>query len=126
MADGISKAIPAHGAWKRRLADAIASSRSEYSVEVVRTDNQCEFGRWLYGLPDAEQASPECAKVRDLHAKFHLEAAKTLALALAGNREEAERTMVLDGPYSVASSALTMAMMEWRRKLDPDGFAWTI
>ena len=116
MADSISKAISAHGTWKRRLADAIASGRSEFSVAAVRVDNQCEFGCWLHGLPAAEQRKPECVRVRDLQAKFHHEAANTLALALAGKKSDAERSMTLGGPFAVASSALTMAMMDWRQK----------
>lgn len=116
-ADSISTAISAHGAWKRRLADAIANGRSEFTAATVRADNQCEFGCWLYGLPAGEQRKPECIRVREFHAKFHHEAANTLALALAGKKAEAERSMVLGGPFAVASSALTMAMMDWRQKV---------
>lgn len=116
IADSISRAISAHGAWKRRLADAIANGRSEFTAAMVRVDNQCEFGCWLHGLPAAEQRQPECVGVREFHAKFHQEAANTLALALAGKKVEAERSMALGGPFAVASSALTMAMMDWRQK----------
>ena len=39
--------------------------------------------------------------VHDLHAKFHLEAAHVLELALAGHRSEAVSAMAIGGPLPV-------------------------
>jgi len=41
----ITKAISAHGNWKQRLRQAIESGNSEYTVEKLKVDNQCDFGK---------------------------------------------------------------------------------
>lgn len=43
----ITKAIAAHGQWKVRLREVIASGRSEWSVDQVKVDDQCVLGRWI-------------------------------------------------------------------------------
>jgi hypothetical protein len=82
----------------------------------VRVDDQCEFVTWLQGMPGAEQRKPEGATVRDLEGKSHWKAATTFAVALDGKMADAKRSMTSDGIFSAASSALTMAMMDWCQK----------
>ena len=48
LADQLSAGLTAHGAWKRRLADAIASGSSDATVEKLGKDDQCPFGKWLH------------------------------------------------------------------------------
>jgi hypothetical protein len=55
--------------------------------------------------------------VRELHARFHLEAARVLELALAGKRGEATAAMALGSPFATVSSKLTAAMTAWRKDL---------
>jgi hypothetical protein len=116
----ISKAVMAHGAWKSQLHDAIARGASDANVTNVRLDNQCEFGKWMYGkdLSDQDKRSPLYAQCRTLHRQFHLAAAKVLNLALAAKKEEALRAMAVpDGEFAISSSALTKAMMDWDREV---------
>src|SRR5208282_2704036 len=95
----IVKAIGAHGMWKTRLQKAIEQAVSDVSVTVVRQDNQCEFGKWLYGpdLSDDTKRSPHYEQCRRLHRDFHLAASKVLTLALANKKGEATHAM---GPAS--------------------------
>lgn len=113
----IDSAIGAHGMWKSRLKIAIDTGKSEVPVEVIRQDNQCIFGKWLYGssLTAVDKSSTHYKTVKDLHAAFHKTAAQVAELALAGKKAEAEKLMGLGGEYSTVSSKLTQAMLEWKK-----------
>ena len=113
----IVKAIGAHGLWKSKLQKAIESGVSDTSVTAVRQDNQCEFGKWLYGaeLPAEAKHSPHYEQCRQLHRQFHLAAAHVLTLAVSNKKAEATGAMGLDSVFANCSSALTKAMMDWDR-----------
>jgi hypothetical protein len=115
----ITAAVSAHGQWKARLATAIKEGKSEFTPAVVRQDNQCPFGKWLYGEVDAaSKTSPHYAKVKTLHAAFHENAAKVLDLAVSGKAAEATAAMAIGGDFAKASSQITVALGEWSRSLD--------
>jgi len=111
----IAKSIGGHGMWKARLLKAIDQGVSDFSTNVVRQDNQCDFGKWLYGadLSAEVKGSPHYGKCRDLHRQFHLAAGKVLTLALANKKAEATRAMANDSEYATCSATLTKAMMDW-------------
>ena len=112
----LNSAVSAHGQWKARLAAAIKEGKSDFTPSVVRMDNQCPFGKWMYGEIDpASKASPNYAKTRALHAKFHEEAAKVLYLAVSGKAAEASALMVPGSEFAKASSQITVALGEWSR-----------
>lgn len=113
----INKAIGAHGLWKQRLRSAIDAGKSEFSVATMRLDNVCDFGKWLYSLPPAIKATDEYKKVKDIHAKFHAEAANVLNFAVQGKKEDAEKSIALGGAFAVLSADLTKAMMLWKKTL---------
>jgi len=112
----VQAAIGAHGMWKARLRQAIDTGSSDFKVDVVRQDNQCAFGKWLYGegkggfpsMADYEQA-------RRLHAEFHGEAAKVLAHAVSGRPKEAHDAMQPGAPFVHVSSALVGTLMRLQR-----------
>jgi hypothetical protein len=115
----IQKAIAAHASWKARLRTAIDTGKFDVTSAVVRRDNQCEFGKWLYG-PDftaGEKATQNYRAAVELHAKFHQEAANVVDFATSGRKSEAEQAIGLEGGYSKASSALTKELVPWRLKL---------
>lgn len=111
----IDKAIAAHGSWKARLRSAIETGKSEFTVEKVRTDNQCDFGKWLYSLPSSELGSEFGKKVKALHAQFHVQAAKVLDLALTSKKKEAEEAMTTTSDFGKTSAELTLAMVAWKK-----------
>jgi hypothetical protein len=114
MSKELTAALGSHGLWKARLVQAVATGANTLDLQVVKQDDQCDFGKWLYRtLPGltGEQAQRGQA-VRDLHRTFHAEAAKVLTLATSGNAPAAKREM--DGTYSRTSADLTKAIMEWK------------
>lgn len=114
LQDEINKAIAAHGQWKLRLKTAIDSGNSEFTVERVRPDNNCDFGKWLHSLPADQKGALHWKTVQQLHADFHKAAAGVLEQALKGDKTAASAGM--SGPFAAASSKLTSAMMAWKRE----------
>jgi hypothetical protein len=114
----IVKAIGTHGMWKARLQKAVDQGVSDVSATVVRQDNQCDFGKWLYSPDLAAEAkhSPHYEKCRVFHGQFHLAAAKVLTLALANKKGEATRAMGPGGEFATCSATLTKAMMDWDKE----------
>lgn len=112
----IKKAIGAHGMWKTRLRSAVDTGMSEFTVEKVKADNNCDFGKWLHGLPDNEKKTGNWAKIRDLHAKFHVEAAKILDSALTGKKDAAAKGLDVTSDFSKLSASLTTAMVNWEKE----------
>lgn len=116
-AEIMNNAIGVHGLWKQRLRLAIMSGKSEFSVEQVRVDNLCEFGKWLYTVSAQEKNGEQFSIVQNLHASFHREAARILDLALNGKSAEATNAMADTGLFAVTSLKLTSEMMKWKRSL---------
>jgi methyl-accepting chemotaxis protein len=110
----IDKAISAHGLWKARLRQAIATGESEWEVTHVSSDKNCAFGTWLHSLPNAEKARPQWKSIQVLHAEFHLIASQVLALALKGQREEASDAIKSRSAFATTSANLTKAMTDWK------------
>ncbi|MGD0363232.1 MAG: chemotaxis protein CheW [Bryobacteraceae bacterium] len=75
-------------------------------IATARADNQCNFGKWLYGpeISGGEKQTPQYQDLRQRHAEFHEQASKVAQLAMAGQREAADKA--LSGDFSVASSSL--------------------
>ena len=119
LSDQIRAAMGAHGLWKTRLRTAIDSGVSDFSVAVVKQDNQCAFGKWLYGdgLDPQLKKSPEYLRCVDLHRRFHLVTAGVLSLALEGKKTAAMNAMELNSEFAQISAALTLHLMEWRASL---------
>ena len=112
----LDKAIGAHGLWKTRLRMAIDTGKTAVEVETIRQDNQCVFGKWLYGdtLTSLDKASGHYTSVRALHADFHKTAAHVAELAVAGKKKDAEE-MIANGDYARISVKLIQAMMDWKK-----------
>jgi hypothetical protein len=117
----IDRAIAAHARWKVRLRSAVSTGQIDGIALLEKTDNQCEFGQWLYGpeLSDFEKRSEHYLKVEQLHTDFHREAAKVIDLIVSGERDTARRAIDGGGGYAKISTALTYAMVEWRNTLGP-------
>lgn len=113
LADAVTGAISAHLSWKTHLSVAIGSGESGFRVDEVARDDLCPFGRWLMGDAAVREAPPY-PEVLALHARFHQEAARVLALALGDRGEEAAAAMARGSPFEEASSALLAALVAWR------------
>jgi hypothetical protein len=115
LGEQVQKALVAHGAWKVRLAQTIDASSSEFSPDVVRQDNQCALGKWLYeGIGPALRHGDHYQRVRKLHAGFHIAAAGVLELGLQGRKQEARAAMQPSSEFARASTQLSLALTAWR------------
>ena len=113
----ITEALNNHATWKRRLRHAIDTGSTDITLEDVARDDLCEFGRWLHG-PDFTEAERNKAyeNIVNIHAHFHQVAAISFKLALSGRKEEAERSMAVNGIFARTSLHLTRALARWRRE----------
>lgn len=113
----LDKAIGAHGMWKTRLKTAIDSGAIDADIATIRVDNQCAFGKWLYGstLSLQDKTSNHYNTIKELHAEFHKIAALVAELAVNGKKAEAEKMIAIGGEYAKISSQLTQAMIEWKK-----------
>jgi methyl-accepting chemotaxis protein len=110
----ITRAIGAHGAWKRRLGAAVRAGRHDEDVATVGRDDACDFGRWLAGAHDGgSRGHVEAA--RGQHAAFHRAAADVLRQVSAGRRAEAQAAIEPGGAFAESSRVLTATMIAWRR-----------
>jgi methyl-accepting chemotaxis protein len=119
MKEEIKNAIGAHGMWKARLRNAVDSGKTEVPIETIGKDNECIFGKWLYGatIPADVKGSDYYKKVRELHAEFHKVAARVVLLATTGKKNGAEAMIGPGGEYTNISAKLTQTMMEWQNKV---------
>jgi hypothetical protein len=111
----LDHAIAVHAKWKFRLKDAIATGRSEWTVDAVSPDDRCEFGRWLHALPLPDRMSSHWREAKTLHAQFHAAAAEVLKSALAGHKSEAEAAMAPGGPFADVSARLVRLLTDWKK-----------
>ena len=113
----IEQAIGNHALWMSHLRDAILEARPTFDLEGVRSENQCEFGKWLHGprLSVEDRASSFYHDVARLHADFHQLAARVVELAVSGKTLDAYE--LLYGEYITMSGRLAIAMRAWQETL---------
>ncbi len=110
----LQDAVRAHERWKSRLEQAIHRGGDDFQVETVRIDDQCRLGRWLYGSGKAEIADPVAWElIRDIHARFHIEAAELLSLARSGHRADVMDAMNQGTPVAEWSAQLLAALQDF-------------
>jgi hypothetical protein len=118
LEDEIKSAIGDHGIWKNKLKNAVDTGKIDVQISTIRSDVQCEFGKWLHG-PSAtvkEKNSIHYQRVHDLHAEFHEKAALVAQHAVAGNKVAAMKMLNVNGEYVEASATLTAAMIDWLKE----------
>jgi hypothetical protein len=110
----INNAIGAHGSWKIKLRIAINKGKSDHSIEHVRCDDTCTFGKWIYSAEIGEptrQSTPYNV-IKRLHAEFHVCAAEVLKMATSGNTAGAAN--LLEGDFTARSEKLVRGLRKWR------------
>ncbi|MHB1091268.1 MAG: CZB domain-containing protein [Thiobacillus sp.] len=97
--------ISVHVMWKQRLSAYLAGTSEEKpDPEVIRLDHLCPLGQWIDGEGKPMQNLPAYEEVRELHAKFHQNAAEVVMLHQSDCTAEAET--LLNGPQSRLSENL--------------------
>jgi hypothetical protein len=116
-AQEIDKAVGAHGMWKNRLKQAIDTGKLDTPVLTIGANNQCPFGKWLYGptVTAHDKASEHYKTVAELHTQFHKAAAKVAELATTGKKSEAEKSLAPNSEFANISTKLTTAMLAWKK-----------
>ncbi len=112
----INDAIGAHGSWKIKLRTAINKGHSTQSVEDVRCDDKCAFGKWLHGSeidPQTRTGVPYSV-IKRLHAEFHICAADVLKRATSGDTSGAVE--LLEGDFSAKSEKLVRGLRKWKNE----------
>ncbi len=113
LEEQVTAAIGAHGLWKGRLKAAIDQGRSDVSVDAVRDDHRCNFGKWMHG-PEVEakiKSTPRFKECVELHRRFHLAAAGVIGLATTGKKQEATQAIGAGSEFHKISAQLTQAML---------------
>lgn len=114
----INDAIGSHGAWKLHLRTAISTGRGEISSSIAGCDDQCAFGKWLYGsdIDYTTRAGVPYHVVKRLHAEFHRAAGSVLAYVERGNAGAAQTAMA--GEFTERSEKLVRALAKWKREAE--------
>lgn len=111
----LMKSIGCHGQWKMRLRNAISTGQLDRPVAVIKATSECDLGKWLASYAPTDPVQEQHQKtVSSLHAEFHAAAAKAAELVEAGKHREAESLLNDTGAFTVASTKLTHAIMDWK------------
>ena len=104
------EAIRAHREWKTRLLAAMAK-QEQMNVAEIASDKCCKFGKWLHAEAKAKFGQlPSYQHCVEVHAAFHVEAAKVAQRVNEGQVKEANQMLGYDTPYAKASETLTVGV----------------
>jgi methyl-accepting chemotaxis protein len=113
----LNEAIQKHAQWKFRFHQALLNNEP-MDAGVIAKDNQCELGKWLYGearaLHGQRKAHAQCLA---RHTAFHAEAGKVAGTINAKRKDEAERMLANGSPFSEASKAVAVALIELQNEI---------
>lgn len=116
----LQSAITMHSMWKAKLDECTETGIFDMLPDMVEKDNECFFGKWLYGnkiSPDI-RSSAEYKRVQEIHARFHQVAAEVVRLSLSGERNKAQEIMSPTGQYTLVTNELVNQLFAWAEKLD--------
>jgi methyl-accepting chemotaxis protein len=118
--DQLKAAVTAHGAWKARLMEVVATGSSGLDPAAVSLDDRCKFGMWIYqGSQPEARHSAHYEQIRALHAKFHQLAGQILRQATGNDRQGAVQAVKFGGELDKLSAALISEINAWRDDLTP-------
>jgi len=107
----VAAAIKAHFGWFDRIRSAISSGKSEFKPEIVVTDNNCEFGKWIYSDMKAVCTDQNLYnEIKDVHAQFHKKAGEILAMALRGEKDAATKEVAMGSALNTMSGKLVLLL----------------
>ena len=109
-------AVAAHEAWKMRLRSAMRNGNG-LDADVIGRDDCCELGRWLrHAAPHRLRASVAFAECMQVHAGFHLEAARIAVAVNEGRHADADAMLAPGSSYAHASDAVVAALARLQRE----------
>jgi hypothetical protein len=113
----VDAAISSHESWKEQLQSVLDGQPSYLlPIDVACHDDFCDLGKWLHGAGSQRFARyPAFSALQSRHRDFHIEAARVLTHAQAGDMEKARET--LGGSYRLASRQIVLLLKELKRSL---------
>ncbi|OYV40145.1 MAG: hypothetical protein B7Z83_01625 [Thiomonas sp. 20-64-5] len=116
----LGQAVQGHLAWKKRLKGIVIEGRQDdVDIAQVAPDDLCALGQWLNGPAKARYGKlPEYARLRKIHAEFHLTAGQVLLNSRNGQPEEAEK--MLRGAFSALSDQVQLELVRFYAAARPN------
>lgn len=112
----LNSAISKHAEWKVKFRGAIAKKESLDAATIAK-DNCCDLGKYLHGEAKAKFAGSQGYRTCvEKHASFHVEAGKVAAAINAKRFDEATAMIGAGTPFSSASNAVGVAIMNLQRE----------
>lgn len=112
----LESAIGKHAEWKVKLRGAI-SNKEKLDASTISRDDCCELGKWLHGEAKSKfRGLASYAACVGKHATFHVEAGKVAAAINAGNFSGAEAMLGSGTPYTAASNAVGVAIINLKKE----------
>ncbi len=112
MSTSFAEAIAAHLQWMQLFKAAAETGSVTEKLERSGYDDLCAFGMWLYNQDDVVKLTADFRRVKDLHYRFHVEAALIVSQLKAGHFELARQ--MLGGDFARVSSSLIQALRAWQ------------
>jgi methyl-accepting chemotaxis protein len=109
-------AVRSHSEWKLKLSTYITKPDGSLTAAVIRVDNRCALGQWIYGEAAAHSDLPEFADLKTKHARFHLVAAKIVERADRGE-PNLRRDLEWGSEYAQCSAACVNAITTFKLKI---------
>ena len=105
--DVLDKGFAVHATIKAQLIKVI-NGEEEANPHIIKTDNNCIVGDWLYGPGSEFEDLPEYQALKEIHAQFHVEAYNALILNKTGKTTEAN-DYISSGPFELQSQKMKAA-----------------
>ena len=113
----VDTAIGSHEDWKEQLQSVLDGQPSYFlPIDMACHDDYCDLGKWLHGAGGLRFAQyPAFVALLARHREFHIEAARVLTHAQAGDMKKAHA--ILHGSYHQASNHVVLLLKELKRSL---------
>ncbi|MBS1825533.1 MAG: CZB domain-containing protein [Acidobacteria bacterium] len=109
----LTEVIISHAHWRQRFAEYL-EGQGQMDLALVEADNQCEYGRWLYGEGQRYGDLPEFAGVVEMHRRFHAVAGQVMRLAPTLPPGKALDLIRLNSAFANASTEFVTALCVFR------------
>ncbi|MEW6558578.1 MAG: CZB domain-containing protein [Pseudomonadota bacterium] len=116
----LGQAVQGHLAWKKRLKGIVLEGRQDDAdISQVASDDLCALGQWLHGHARQRYGRlPQYARLRKIHAEFHLTAGQVLLNSRNNQRDEAEK--MLRGAFSALSDQVQLELVRFYAAARPN------
>jgi methyl-accepting chemotaxis protein len=110
------KAIKAHSDWKMKLAVYLKKPDGSLKAGELGQDNKCELGSWITAEGPKHNGSPEFAKLKAEHTRFHKAAADVVRRADSGKNVSEETVLGAKSEFMSASQGVVQAILTMKAK----------